>query len=281
LHHHQNGEQDDGALGEPLEEGLEGQATILAKPRLKAMRGIDFTRRSIMAVMIRYVVGVMVMLAVVPAWAQEPSCKFLCAPSLLIEPTITIENLADSPRVSEDGAATEREKRETVFEFIIALDIPTTVPWLSFALEAIVHPFVETGENPFTGRTSGEVGGDIRDNPVEIESEINFEWLKSERTKGWVSSHFDIVNQFSPAARPRDRSLYTHKLDFELDTAFAIFQRLPVTNWLRNVEIEMSLDYLASGIPKAGDEFGVTRFVDNASPWSFSLVFVIPVIRGQ
>jgi hypothetical protein len=50
---------------------------------------------------------------------------------------------------------------------------------------------------------------------------------------------------------------------------------------LRDVEVEVSLDYLASGRPKAGDQFGDVRFVDDASPWSLSFVVVIPIIRGQ
>jgi hypothetical protein len=38
-----------------------------------------------------------------------------------------------------------------------------------------------------------------------------------------------------------------------------------------------SLDYVATGLPKAGDIIDGRRFVDRASPWSFSLVFVLPV----
>jgi hypothetical protein len=56
-------------------------------------------------------------------------------------------------------------------------------------------------------------------------------------------------------------------LNFELDTAVALFSRLPDTNWLRDVEIEGSLDYVATGLPK------------DAARWSFSLVFVIPIVR--
>jgi hypothetical protein len=217
-------------------------------------------------------------------WAQEstpPHCRFLCSPTLLFEPTMTIGNFARSPRITEGNAPPEKELRETIFESIVALDIPTSVPKLGFTLEAIVHPFVRSSENPFTGKIAAELGGDVRDNPVEIESEINFHWLESERTGGWVSSHFDVVDQFSPAARPGDRSIYTHKLDFELDTAFSIFKNLRENKWLRDVELEVSLDYLASGRPKAGDLFGDLRFVDDASPWSLSFVCVIPVIRGS
>jgi hypothetical protein len=45
----------------------------------------------------------------------------------------------------------------------------------------------------------------------------------------------------------------------------------------RGFELEGSFDYVASGLPKAGEPANGTRFLDDASPWSFSIVVVIPV----
>jgi hypothetical protein len=56
-----------------------------------------------------------------------------------------------------------------------------------------------------------------------------------------------------------------------------VFSRLPEGHWLRNIEAEISLDYLATGLPKAGDTIDDERFLDNASPWSLSFVMVIPL----
>ena len=174
-------------------------------------------------------------LAAAPAAAQTaPSCRFLCAPQVLIEPTLTIESLARSPR--------------RVFELVLAADIPTTVPRLGFTAETIFSPFA-------------------RDNAVEVELEVNIGVVHSAQTRGWVSSHVDVVDKFSPAERPGDRGAYTHKLNFEWDTALAPFNRLPERRWLRNVEIEGSLDYVATGLPPARD----------ADRWSFSLVLVLPI----
>jgi len=87
-----------------------------------------------------------------------------------------------------------------------------------------------------------------------------------------------VVDKFSPAERPDTTRAYTHKLYFELDTAFDPFKRLPEGRWLRGFELEVSLDYLATGLPKQGDVFpDGSRMLDDASPWSLSLVFVIPV----
>ncbi|MBI4476265.1 MAG: hypothetical protein HY654_03775 [Acidobacteria bacterium] len=35
--------------------------------------------------------------------------------------------------------------------------------------------------------------------------------------------------------------------------------------------------YVSTGLPKAGDRIDDVRLIDKASPWSFSLVFVVPV----
>ncbi len=213
---------------------------------------------------------------------QEERCRVLCAPALKIEPTFTVERLFRAPLVEtiEDGVVVEsaREERETVFELIFALDVPTAVRRLSLTLEAIFKPFGSTEVNPFTGASADAIGRNtIRDNGIEIEGELNIHLLTGEETGGWVSSHVDVVDQFSPAHQPAAASVFTHKLDFEWDTAFHLFNRLPEGHWLRNVEAEVSLDYLATGLPKAGDVLGNERFVQRASPWSLSFVMVIPL----
>ncbi len=179
----------------------------------------------------KYAAALFILLfAVVPVSAQQSECRLLCEPALLIEPTITWE------------------KDATVFETIFALDLSTPIPRVGVTLEAITKPFND-------------------ENEVELESELKLYWLKGEQIGGWLSSHFDIVDKFSPAKRPTDTRAYTHKLNLELDTAVALFNRLPETNWLHDVEIEGSLDYVATGLPK------------DSSRWSFSLVFVFPIVR--
>jgi hypothetical protein len=219
-------------------------------------------------------------LLLLPALASaqnEPRCAFLCAPELKIEPTWTIENLGARPKVEIDGQE-ERTARESVFELIFALDVPTTIPRVGLTLEAIFIPFGGTSVHPFTGATAVEAGRDeIRDNGIEIEAELNIDLFGTEQTGGWVSSHFDIVDKFSPGETPRAGSVYTHKLNFEWDTAFHVFNRLPQGHWWRNVEAEVSLDYVATGLPKAGDVIKGERFLNKASPWSLSFVMVVPL----
>jgi hypothetical protein len=226
--------------------------------------------------------AIMMLFAASPTVAQDKRCRILCAPELKVEPTFTVENLFRRPTIEtlEDGRVVESSRvvRETVFEVIFALDVPTQIPRIGLTLEAIVIPFGDTAVNPFTGVSAGELGRDaIRDNGIEIESELNVSLFETEQTGGWLSSHFDIVDKFSPAATPGAKSVFTHKLNLEWDTAVHIFNRLPDGNWLRNVELELSLDYVATGLPKAGDVLGDERFVQNASPWSVSFVIVLPL----
>ncbi len=206
----------------------------------------------------------------------------LCAPELKIEPTLTVENVFRGPVVEtlEDGVVVERARatRERVFELILAVEVPTTLPRIGLTFEAIFVPFGSTDVHPFTGVAASDLDrSSIRDNGVEIETELNFGLFDEEQTGGWVSSHVDVVDKFSPGETSTAGSVYTHKLNFEWDTAFHVFNRLPERNWLRNVEVELSLDYVATGLPKAGDTQGHERFVDSASPWSLSLVFVMPL----
>ena len=213
-----------------------------------------------------------------PLEAQKKDrCLFLCRPELKIEPTFTVENLFSRHRVAEfegdQQVRVTRAEREVVFETILALDIPTEIPRVGLTFETIFIPFASGDEKPCTGATAEDLGRtSIRDNFSELEIELNLEWLRPEYTNGWVASHFDIVDKISPAERPRDRSTYTHKLNFELDTTVHIF------NWLRNIEVETSLDYVATGLARTGDRIGKELFFDNAGGWSFSLVFVIPLV---
>ncbi len=210
--------------------------------------------------------------------AQEgEGCVVLCGPELKIEPGVTFENLGDRARVEIDGVVA-RTERETVFELVFALEVPTQIPRVGMTFEAIVIPFGSTSEHPFTGATAEGLGrGDIRDNVVEIESELNLDIVDSDQTGGWLSSHLDIVDKFSPGEQPDATSVYTHKLDFELDTALHVFNWLPEGYWLRNAEAEVSIDYVATGLPKAGDLIGDERFLDDASPWSLGLILVLPL----
>mgnify|MGYP001101279739 CR=1 FL=1 len=208
---------------------------------------------------------------------------FLGPVELKFEPTYTIENFIKPPRIksiSQTGTpSVEQTGTEQVFEMIFSFGIETAIPRVGLTFETMWKPFTKTDENLFTGGTSTDLGTEINDNYPEIESELNFSLFTFEQTRGWSDAHFDIVDKFSPAKRPYDKRNYTHKLNFELDIAFGIFQWIKKDCWLRDVELETSFDYIATGLPKKGDIFpeqGI-EYLDNACPWAVSFLVVIPI----
>lgn len=217
---------------------------------------------------------------VAPAQAQEdPSCTLLCTPEVEFEPTVAVEPIFGGADVRDLRTRTVTSAEPTAtFEIVGAVGIPTTIPRTELTGEVIWSPFANTGANPFTGRSANDLGVDaIDDNPVELEFELNFMLLPPEQTGGWAEVHVDVVDQFSPAEQPDDTGTYTHKLNLELDAALLPFQRMERVGFLRGVEIEGSLDYMATGIPREGDIFGSERFLEDASPWGVSMVLVLPL----
>lgn len=211
----------------------------------------------------RALCAVLPLVCVAPATAHAQgagaSCRLVCELEWKFEPTVTIEHLAGRHRVVRPDGVTERVERERVFETVLALGLVTTRPWLGFTAELSAAPFSD-------------------DNAAQLEFEGNLHWLTAAMSRGWVTSHVDVVDQFSPAERPHATRAYTHKLDFEWDTAVHPFRGLPEGRWLRGVELEASLDYLATGLPRKGDVFADgSRFADDASPWSLSFVIVVPI----
>ena len=165
-----------------------------------------------------------VLAALRPVHAQpSEACRVLCTPDFKVEPTITFTNVFGSPRTQAEDGSVIREPRETDFEVILSLGLPTRLSWLDFTVEAIVLPFDPDGT-------------------PELEFESNVVWLPARATGGWLSSHVDIVDKFSAAERPTDGRAYTHKFNVELDTSVRVFNWLPEGRWLRGMELEGSLD---------------------------------------
>ena len=138
------------------------------------------------------------------------------------------------------------------------MDIPTTtIPRIGTTFEASFAPFAD-------------------DNDVDFEVELNINLFGTEQTGGWVSSHFDIVDEttrprpLTRRGRPRTSSESNGTLR---STCSAACPRVTGCGTWRPI----SLDYLATGLPKAGNLIGGERFLDDASPWSLSFVMVIPL----
>ena len=98
-------------------------------------------------------------LSVVPTWAQEQRpCRILCAPEFHVEPTITFTNVFAAPRITGADGIVTREARETEFEVILSLGLPTRLRWLEFTVEAIFLPFERDGTPSQPSLTVGNPG---------------------------------------------------------------------------------------------------------------------------
>lgn len=190
------------------------------------------------------------------ARAEEEECVVLCPPALKLEPTLAIGPLA-GPQVQDVTTGEVRTlPTKAGFQLTLGLGIPTQLRHVRLTLESIFP---------------------VPDSEPEIEAELNLFLLIEEMTEGWVEMHFDVVDQLSPGMRPEVQDTYTHKLDLELDVAFFAFNWLPKANWLRNIEIETSLDYLVTGLPRRGDVLDGDRYLEDANGWSISFVLVMPL----
>ena len=67
-----------------------------------------------------------------------------------------------------------REPRETEFELILPLGLPTRLSWLDFTVEAIFLPF-------------------NAESAPELEFATDFVWPPAQRTGGWLTWHFDVA----------------------------------------------------------------------------------------
>jgi hypothetical protein len=100
------------------------------------------------------------------------------------------------------------------------------------------------------------------------------------QTSGWLDAAANVGDLYSQAARPDDRSAYTHKLDLDLLTHVHAFARTPEHGYLHDVSLFALLDYVATGLPSAGDEVPTTRrFLSAARPAALIVGLALPLVR--
>lgn len=208
--------------------------------------------------------------------SREDGCTILCSPELKVEPAVDIEPLSEAPRTVafDDGQPldTTQGDLEATFEFTLAMDIPTQWSRVELGLDAAWTPFVDTEEHPFTGRS-----GSMTENPVELAGEVSVTVLREKDTRGRMGVDVVVADEFGPAERPDANRWYTHKLAFSLEAAVLPLHRLEGAGYFRGVEVEGSIDYAATGVPKEGDRFPDELFLDDASPWGLSVALALPV----
>ncbi len=208
------------------------------------------------------------------------SCHILCAPSFSVWPELHRSHIFNSPRVRDlaTGAVTRLESKNNLL-LLMLIAIPTQLPRFSLFLSTSWLPTATGKANPFTEYTSSELGTDLRANLPAIAAGAGVKIITADETGGWLDLTPYVDDLLSPAARPGARSDYTHKLEMGVTGTVGLFTALSPKTWLHAVRLAGTIDWVATGLPKAGDELprGERVFLDHVGGYSMSLGVVLPI----
>jgi len=209
----------------------------------------------------------------------QRSCKVLCTPSVTLMPAMLRTHLFGGPLVkSLSTGAEQRLPSSSQLELIVAVASRSAIPRLSLFGSAQWFPNAAESRNPFTLYTASELGGHVRANAPTVTLGASEALLTSSETGGLADLAANVADLYSQAARPTDESAYTHKLDFELVTHVNAFAWTPGRTYVHRLNVFGILDYVAAGLPRAGDQVPKGRqFMADARPTSLIVGLSIPL----
>ncbi len=215
------------------------------------------------------------------ARAQDSTtCKAICTPQLLFQPGLIRTHVLSGPRVrSLTTGAVTRIQGQTSSLIVLTGTAKTAIPLTSIFFNVSWLPNATAHANPYTQYTASEVGAqNIRANSPAVDLGAFVSVLPKTKTHGVLAINLQAADQFSAAARPTDQSDYTHKLDLTAIGAWSLFSRLGIP-YLKNVDVLTVFDYVATGLPKAGDDvpLGERVFLDDAHSASLEVQLSFPL----
>lgn len=214
-----------------------------------------------------------------PAAAQG-TCAIICNPTLAIEPSSITNHLFSQPttRTLATGAM-QQLPSTTNLEIIFAVGAST--PWKRVSLYGSAQwiPNASEQRNPFTLYGASQLGTQVRANAPTLGGGISISAISPKSTGGWLGIDAHVGDLYSSAARPNDTGAYTHKLDLGLIGNWSLFNSLPSKTYIHGVVFSALLDYVATGLPKAGDEVpkGERVFVTGVHSASLIAGLVFPI----
>ncbi|HZE09695.1 MAG TPA: hypothetical protein VE110_13160 [Gemmatimonadaceae bacterium] len=211
---------------------------------------------------------------------NKKSCHILCAPAFSVWTELHRSHIADHPRVQSltTGAITRLPSKNNLL-LLFLTSIPTQLPRLSLLFNVSWLPNSSTRVNPFTDYSASDVGENIRANMPAVSGGASFAVVTTDQTKGWLDVTPYLADLFSPAAEPDETSAYTHKLDLGVTSTVGPFTALAKKSWLHGVRLSGNLDWVATGLPKRGDELpkGERVYLDRAKGITASFALVLPI----
>jgi hypothetical protein len=206
-------------------------------------------------------------------------CRIVCSPAVSLMPGVIRTHLRGGPLVRT--IATNAEQRlpsSTDMELIVATSARTALPRVSVFGSVQWLPNAAARRNPFTLYTASEFGEPVRANAPTVTAGFSLSLLPATTTSGWFDLAGNVGDLFSQAARPDDKSTYTHKLDLDLVGHAHVFNRMPTRVYLHRISVFGILDYVATGLPRRGDEVPLgRRFLNDARPLSLIVGLALPL----
>lgn len=218
--------------------------------------------------------------AVQSVLAQVQHCALICAPAFSFTPAIIRSHIFGSARVrSLTTDAVSNIASTNNVELIFGVAAATFIPRLSAIASFQWLPTAKASSNPFTEYTATQLHANVRANTPSITLGFSVAALQPAATKGWLGVSAYAADLYSSAARPRDASAFTHKLDLGVSATIGVFNWLPTHTWLRTVRGTAIVDYVATGLPHAGDEVPENErvFVTGARPAVLIMGLSIPI----
>jgi hypothetical protein len=206
-------------------------------------------------------------------------CKIVCAPSVTLMPAVLRTHVRGGPLVENTTTGvSHRLPGSSSMEIIVAVASRTAIPHVSLFGSVQWLPNATAQRNPFTLYSANELGAPIRANAPTLTIGASAEVVPATVTRGWFDLSANVGDLFSQAARPNDVSSYTHKLDLDLVAHAHAFAWTPPRTYLHRVSVFGILDYVATGLPRAGDEVPVgRRFLSDARPLAFIAGLALPI----
>lgn len=223
--------------------------------------------------------GALVLAAAPVAGAQAKPCSFICTPVVLLAPAMSRSHLFGGPRVRDTNTGqVTRLSSNTNFEAVVVVSSKTAIPRLGIFGSVAWIPNALASRNPFTQYTASDLGETVHANTPYVTAGASVAVLAKPTLGGWADLGVNVNDLFSPAARPNATSDYTQKLDLQLIAHLYPFSTLAGSAYMHRVSIYGLLDYVATGLPKKGDEVPLGRvYVDDARPTSLILGLMIPI----
>jgi hypothetical protein len=223
---------------------------------------------------------------------QPSPCRPLCAPTVTLMPGVLRSHLFGGPtvRAASGGGvsgggvsgAAHRLPGTASFEAIVAVASRTAIPRVSLFGSVQWLPNATEGRNPFTLYTANELGSPVHANAPTMTVGLSGAVVRRPALHGWADLAVNAGDLFSQAARPGDRRAYTHKLDLGLLAHVYPLGAAAAGTYLHRVALYGILDYVATGLPKAGDQVPAGRvFVTDARPAALVVGLALPLTGAE